>query len=90
MFKAVVGRGHHEFSSSRQQDAQEFYLHIMTLIDRHQRTVSSSNPANSFKFQVSITPRVNNIEPPLLFNYQLYCQIHRKKLHAFVQNTVPL
>lgn len=52
MFKAVVGRGHQEFGSSRQQDAQEFYLHIMTLIDRHQLNVTSSNPVNSFKFKV--------------------------------------
>ena len=58
MFKAVVGRGHHEFGSSRQQDAQEFYLHIVTLIDRHQRTVSMSNPATSFKFQVSSSNNV--------------------------------
>ena len=51
MFKAIVGRGHQEFGSSRQQDAQEFYLHIMTLIDRH--NVTTSNPVKSFKFQVS-------------------------------------
>lgn len=50
MFKAVVGRGHQEFGSSRQQDAQEFYLHLMTLIERHQRNVS--NPVDNFKFKV--------------------------------------
>ena len=52
MFKAVVGRGHQEFGSSRQQDAQEFYLHLMTMIDRHQRNVTTSNPVNNFKFEV--------------------------------------
>lgn len=52
MFKAVVGRGHQEFGSSRQQDAQEFYLHIMTLIDRH--SVNTSNPVKNFQFQVSL------------------------------------
>lgn len=52
MFKAVVGRGHQEFGSSRQQDAQEFYLHLMTMIDRHQRNVTTSNPVNSFKFEL--------------------------------------
>ena len=52
MFKAVVGRGHQEFGGSRQQDAQEFYLHIMTLIDRHQHNVAMGNPVNSLKFQV--------------------------------------
>lgn len=52
MFKAIVGRGHQEFGSSRQQDAQEFYLHLMTLIDRHQRNATVSNPVDSFKFKV--------------------------------------
>lgn len=52
MFKSVVGRGHQEFSSSRQQDAQEFYLHVMTLIDRHHHNVAHSNPVNNFKFKV--------------------------------------
>jgi len=52
MFKAVVGRGHQEFGGSRQQDAQEFYLHMMTLIDRHQHNVT--NPVNSFRFKVKI------------------------------------
>lgn len=53
MLKAVVGRGHQEFGSSRQQDAQEFYLHLMTLVDRHHHS-NASNPANSFKFKVKI------------------------------------
>jgi len=54
MFKAVVGRGHQEFSSSRQQDAQEFFLHLLTLIDRKQHGAGSgaANPASCFKFQV--------------------------------------
>lgn len=47
-----MGRGHQEFGSSRQQDAQEFYLHIMTLIDRH--SVNTSNPVKNFQFQVSL------------------------------------
>ena len=54
MFKAVVGRGHQEFSSSRQQDAQEFFLHLLTLIDRKQHGAppGAANPVNCFKFQV--------------------------------------
>eukprot|EP00117_Sycon_ciliatum_P019378 scpid39448/ scgid6154/ Ubiquitin carboxyl-terminal hydrolase 5; Deubiquitinating enzyme 5; Isopeptidase T; Ubiquitin thioesterase 5; Ubiquitin-specific-processing protease 5 len=33
-FKTLVGRGHSEFSSNRQQDAQEFMLHILNMVDR--------------------------------------------------------
>ena len=34
MFKALVGRGHPEFSTNRQQDAQEFLLHLLNMVDR--------------------------------------------------------
>ena len=39
MFKALVGRGHPEFSTNRQQDAQEFFLHLFTTIDRTEVSV---------------------------------------------------
>lgn len=50
MFKTLVGRGHSGFSSNRQQDAQEFFLHIINIIDRHSR--HQTNPTDCFKFQV--------------------------------------
>ncbi|XP_071869178.1 ubiquitin specific protease 5 [Bombus fervidus] len=50
MFKTLVGRGHAGFSSNRQQDAQEFFLHIINIIDRHSR--HQTNPTDCFKFQV--------------------------------------
>lgn len=50
MFKTLVGRGHPGFSSNRQQDAQEFFLHIINIIDRHSR--HQINPTDCFKFQV--------------------------------------
>lgn len=33
-FKSLVGRNHEEFSSMRQQDASEFFLHLLTLMDK--------------------------------------------------------
>lgn len=33
MFKALVSRGHPEFSSNRQQDAHELLLHIVNLVE---------------------------------------------------------
>lgn len=33
MLKALVSRGHPEFSSNRQQDAHEFLLHIINLVE---------------------------------------------------------
>lgn len=34
MFKTVIGRGHPEFSTNRQQDAQEFFMHLLSTVDR--------------------------------------------------------
>lgn len=38
MFKTLVGKGHSEFSTGRQQDALEFLQHIFTLIERNVRS----------------------------------------------------
>ncbi|KAK7887041.1 hypothetical protein WMY93_026662 [Mugilogobius chulae] len=50
MFKALVGRGHPEFSTNRQQDAQEFLLHFINMVERNCR--SGTNPSEAFKFLV--------------------------------------
>lgn len=33
MFKAFISKGHPEFSSNRQQDAREFFLHLINLVE---------------------------------------------------------
>ena len=33
MFKSLVGRGHPEFSTNKQQDAQEYLLHLVNIIE---------------------------------------------------------
>ncbi|XP_061530362.1 LOW QUALITY PROTEIN: ubiquitin carboxyl-terminal hydrolase 5 [Phycodurus eques] len=50
MFKALVGRGHMEFSTNRQQDAQEFLLHFINMVERNCR--SGPNPSEAFRFLV--------------------------------------
>uniref|UniRef100_A0A3Q2PEB1 Ubiquitin carboxyl-terminal hydrolase n=1 Tax=Fundulus heteroclitus TaxID=8078 RepID=A0A3Q2PEB1_FUNHE len=50
MFKALVGRGHPEFSTNRQQDAQEFLLHFINMVERNCR--SGPNPSEAFRFLV--------------------------------------
>ncbi|MBN3299697.1 ubiquitin carboxyl-terminal hydrolase 5 isoform X2 [Amia ocellicauda] len=48
MFKALIGRGHPEFSTNRQQDAQEFLLHFINMVERNCR--SGENPTDAFRF----------------------------------------
>ncbi|XP_015676951.1 ubiquitin carboxyl-terminal hydrolase 13 [Protobothrops mucrosquamatus] len=50
MFKAFVSKGHPEFSSIRQQDALEFLLHLINLIERNR--IGSENPSDVFRFLV--------------------------------------
>ncbi|CAH1179098.1 unnamed protein product [Phaedon cochleariae] len=50
MFKTLVGRGHPEFSTKKQQDVQEFLLHLLSLLERH--TKNQANPGECFKFGV--------------------------------------
>ncbi|XP_015787617.1 ubiquitin carboxyl-terminal hydrolase 5 [Tetranychus urticae] len=53
MFKNLIGRGHCEFSTKRQQDAHEYFLHLVNLIERHQTGNGSSlNPLDSLKFEI--------------------------------------
>lgn len=49
MFKNLIGKGHPEFSTKRQQDAQEFFLHLINILERNNR--NQENPADCFKFQ---------------------------------------
>ncbi|KAM5165142.1 ubiquitin carboxyl-terminal hydrolase 13 [Mantella aurantiaca] len=50
MFKALMSKGHSEFSSNRQQDAQEFFLHLINLVERN--STDSENPSDVFRFLV--------------------------------------
>jgi len=50
MFKHLVGRGHEEFSTMRQQDAFEFLLHLLKLINVSNSSSPAQDPVQSFRF----------------------------------------
>ena len=50
MLKHLVGRGHAEFSTMRQQDAFEFLLHVFKLITRSQHEGPLRDPTQAFRF----------------------------------------
>lgn len=33
-FKALIGKGHEEFSTMKQQDSEEFFTHLLTVLRR--------------------------------------------------------
>jgi ubiquitin carboxyl-terminal hydrolase 5/13 len=51
-FKNLIGQGHAEFSTMRQQDAEEFLSHLLSILRRQARKVSASNlqPTAAFAF----------------------------------------
>ncbi|VVC39492.1 Hypothetical protein CINCED_3A020265 [Cinara cedri] len=48
--KMLIGQSNPEFASKNQQDAQEFFLYLLSLVERHSQ--SSENPADCFKFKI--------------------------------------
>ncbi|KAK2193829.1 hypothetical protein NP493_5g12009 [Ridgeia piscesae] len=50
MFKTLIGRGHPEFSTKRQQDAQEFILHLLNMTDRNSH--GQENPTECLRFKL--------------------------------------
>ncbi|EMD41286.1 hypothetical protein CERSUDRAFT_109886 [Gelatoporia subvermispora B] len=51
--KALVGRGHAEFATMRQQDAEEFLSHLVTVLRRHARKIGTDparEPTEVFAF----------------------------------------
>jgi ubiquitin carboxyl-terminal hydrolase 5/13 len=50
MFKHLIGRGHEEFSTMRQQDAFEFLLHLFKLINISNNADPTQDPIQSFRF----------------------------------------
>ncbi|TFK84594.1 ubiquitin carboxyl-terminal hydrolase 14 [Polyporus arcularius HHB13444] len=52
-FKELVGKGHEEFATMRQQDAEEFFTHFVTVLRRHSKRVgldTSKEPTEVFAF----------------------------------------
>lgn len=52
MFKYLIGQGHEEFATMRQQDAFEFLLHLFKSVSLSKHTSPQINPVQDFRFQV--------------------------------------
>ncbi|CAI7639069.1 unnamed protein product [Penicillium glandicola] len=52
MFKYLIGQGHEEFATMRQQDAFEFLLHLFKSVALSKHISPQINPVQHFRFQV--------------------------------------
>ncbi|KAI0686470.1 ubiquitinyl hydrolase [Cytidiella melzeri] len=54
MFKALIGKGHEEFSTMKQQDSEEFFTHFITALRRELKKTgtegTSTDPTEAFRF----------------------------------------
>ncbi|KAL8896804.1 MAG: hypothetical protein Q9192_002902 [Flavoplaca navasiana] len=50
MLKHLIGRGHEEFSTMRQQDAFELFLHMLKLVTRSHHKSPAEDPVKAFRF----------------------------------------
>lgn len=50
MFKNLISKNHREFASKQQQDAQEFFLHVLNQLEKHSH--GQNNPADAFRFTI--------------------------------------
>lgn len=52
-FKALIGKGHEEFSTMRQQDSEEFLVHLLTTLRRQSKKAGrdeTKEPTAAFEF----------------------------------------
>lgn len=60
MFKALIGRGHPEFATMRQQDAFEFWCHLCDKISASSRKTKQDDPTTVFRFETEQRLECNN------------------------------
>jgi ubiquitin carboxyl-terminal hydrolase 5/13 len=91
MFKTLIGTGHPEFSSTRQQDALEFFQHLLDHVERSNAGNPQLDPSRCFKFcveerilcpsgKVSYNKRIDNV---LSLNIPLHATINKDEVAAF-------
>ncbi|XVE80238.1 hypothetical protein DITRI_Ditri14bG0123600 [Diplodiscus trichospermus] len=91
MFKAVIAASHPEFSTMRQQDALEFFLHFLDQVERSNAVKPELDPSRSFKFgveerilcssgKVAYNKRLDYI---LSLNIPLHEATNKEELEAF-------
>ncbi|KNA19217.1 hypothetical protein SOVF_063870 isoform A [Spinacia oleracea] len=91
MFKTVIAASHPEFSTMRQQDALEFFLHLLEQVERVNAGNTKLDPSRNFKFgiedriqcpsgKVTYNRRYDYI---LSLNIPLHAATNKDQLEAF-------
>merc|ERR1739838_337672 len=99
--KRIVGKGHSEFSTNRQQDAHEYLCYLFNVIERNERASGCSNPHACFQFMVEERIRcqqsgmvkyLNRSENCVSFNISMDDAVHKDvsvKVDKVVRAKIP-
>ncbi|XP_062077898.1 ubiquitin carboxyl-terminal hydrolase 14 isoform X2 [Humulus lupulus] len=72
MFKAVIAASHPEFSTMRQQDALEFFLHFLDQVEQVERSNSGRSEADSSRcFKFGVEDRIQCSSGKVAYNRRL-------------------
>ena len=59
-FKSLIGKGHEEFSTMRQQDSEEFFTHLITVLRRdmhkYKDRSDQGRPTSLFQLELPLMP----------------------------------
>ncbi|KAG0563124.1 hypothetical protein KC19_8G006500 [Ceratodon purpureus] len=92
MFKSLIGTGHPEFASSRQQDALEFFQHFLDQVEQNHAAAAGEDPSRCFKFVVeerimcSVTKKVKytrKTDNILSLNIPLKAAVNKDEVAAY-------
>lgn len=91
MFKSVIAASHPEFSSMRQQDALEFFLHFLDQVERANAGSPQLDPSKSFKFGIEERLQCpsgkvtynKRVDYTLSLNIPLHEATNKEQLEAF-------
>jgi ubiquitin carboxyl-terminal hydrolase 5/13 len=87
MFRHIVGKGHSEFSTHKQQDAMEYLIHLLSILSKNEGNSKLSPIANLFEFLIEtrcqcpncpailsseISSKFLNLPVPLPKNFETY------------------
>ena len=52
LFKSLIGKGHPEFQTGQQQDAQEYFMHLLEKVTRAEKALGAGDPGAVFDFDM--------------------------------------
>lgn len=94
MFKTLIGTGHPEFASSRQQDALEYFQHFLEQVERREMPSPQNDPSCCFRYtveerilcsssgKVKYNRRTDNV---LSLNIPLQAAMNKDEVSAFMR-----